>query len=612
MFSALFDLLTGNFLFFALHFDSRSVFPKPLSAKEERECFERMAQGDKAAKDKLIEHNLRLVAHIIKKYYSNSTDQEDLISIGTIGLIKAVSTFDHKKGCRFATYGSRCVENEILMHFRSQKKSANDIHFDEPVDSDKDGNQLCLIDIIADGEDVADKIELSIRSEQLYRYIRGEIEAGRLAAGERLPSKRALASHLKISVVTVEGAYGQLLAEGYLRSEPKRGFFVQAVQEEHRSPAPARTLSVPAPPTPALPYDFSTSAVDTALFPFATWAKLMREVLSEQAAPLLASPHPQGLPALRRAIAEHLYRFRGIRADAEQIVVGAGSETLIGLLVQLLGREGGYGVENPGYTKTQRILTSCGAAVRPLPLDGQGLRVDALEEAGVRVVHVTPSHHYPLGIIMPVARRQALLRWAEAAPDRYILEDDYDSEFRFSGRPIPALQSLDGGERVVYLNTFAKSLAPSLRISYMVLPPHLLERWRRDFWFYSSTVPSFEQYTLAQFLEGGHFERHIARMRVEYRDRKAALAAGVRDLGIPGTLSGGDAGLHMLLRMDSRLGEAELVRRAAEAGVAVYPLSSCRLTPAPEGEPPTLIMGYARLEAGDIRRALLRLREAWG
>ena len=207
--------------------------------------------------------------------------------------------------------------------------------------------------------------------EQLYRYIRGEIEAGRLAAGERLPSKRALAAHLKISVVTVEGAYGQLLAEGYLRSEPKRGFFVQAVQEEHRSPAPARTLSVPAPPTPALPYDFSTSAVDIALFPFATWAKLMREVLSEQAAPLLASPHPQGLPALRRAIAEHLYRFRGIRADAEQIVVGAGSETLIGLLVQLLGREGGYGVENPGYTKTQRILTSCGAAVRPLPLDGR-------------------------------------------------------------------------------------------------------------------------------------------------------------------------------------------------------------------------------------------------
>ena len=424
--------------------------------------------------------------------------------------------------------------------------------------------------------------------EQLYRYIRGEIEAGRLAAGERLPSKRALAAHLKISVVTVEGAYGQLLAEGYLRSEPKRGFFVQAVQEEHRSPAPARTLSVPAPPTPALPYDFSTSAVDIALFPFATWAKLMREVLSEQAAPLLASPHPQGLPALRRAIAEHLYRFRGIRADAEQIVVGAGSETLIGLLVQLLGREGGYGVENPGYTKTQRILTSCGAAVRPLPLDGQGLRVDALEEAGVRVVHVTPSHHYPLGIIMPVARRQALLRWAEAAPDRYILEDDYDSEFRFSGRPIPALQSLDGGERVVYLNTFAKSLAPSLRISYMVLPPHLLERWRRDFWFYSSTVPSFEQYALARFMERGHFERHLNRTRTRYKARREALLAAARDTGLTrvGSFAGGDAGLHLLLWMDGRWSEAELVARAVDAGVGVAPLSACDLTPPPPGRPP--------------------------
>ena len=232
--------------------------------------------------------------------------------------------------------------------------------------------------------------------EQLYRYIRGEIEAGRLAAGERLPSKRALAAHLKISVVTVEGAYGQLLAE--------------AVQEEHRSPAPARTLSVPAPPTPALPYDFSTSAVDIALFPFATWAKLMREVLSEQAAPLLASPHPQGLPALRRAIAEHLYRFRGIRADAEQIVVGAGAEYLYLLLAQLLGREAVFAVEDPGYPKIRQVYGKCGAACRPVPLDGQGVPPEALEAAGARVVPLSPAHHYPTGLVTPIGRRQALLR----------------------------------------------------------------------------------------------------------------------------------------------------------------------------------------------------------
>ena len=200
--------------------------------------------------------------------------------------------------------------------------------------------------------------------EQLYRYIRGD--RGGPSRRRRAPALQAGAgSPPENQRGNGGGGLRPASGGGLPPLGAQAGLFVQAVQEEHRSPAPARTLSVPAPPTPALPYDFSTSAVDIALFPFATWAKLMREVLSEQAAPLLASPHPQGLPALRRAIAEHLYRFRGIRADAEQIVVGAGSETLIGLLVQLLGREGGYGVENPGYTKTQRILTSCGAAVRP-------------------------------------------------------------------------------------------------------------------------------------------------------------------------------------------------------------------------------------------------------
>ena len=449
--------------------------------------------------------------------------------------------------------------------------------------------------------------------EQLYRQLRREIESGALAPGEKLPSKRALAAHLKVSVVTVEGAYGQLQAEGYIRSEPKRGFFAAPLEAPSPPPRPEPAPAPEEAPAPRKPdYDFATNAVDALHFPFATWARLMRQVLTREDSALLSAIPPQGVPELRAAIVQYLHDFRGITARPEQVVVGAGSEYLTSLLFQLLGREGGYAVEDPGYLKFSRILAHQGAHICPIPLDGQGLRVDALRWSGARVVHVTPSHHFPLGTVMPVGRRRELLAWAGEGPDRYIIEDDYDSEFRFSGRPIPALQSLDAGERVVYLNTFAKSLAPSLRIGYMVLPPHLAERYRREFLFYSSTVPSFEQYTLAQFLEGGHFERHIARMRVEYRDRKAALAAGVRDLGIPGTLSGGDAGLHMLLRMDSRLGEAELVRRAAEAGVAVYPLSSCRLTPAPEGEPPTLIMGYARLEAGDIRRALLRLREAWG
>ena len=451
--------------------------------------------------------------------------------------------------------------------------------------------------------------------EQLYLQLRRDIESGALSSGEKLPSKRALSAHLKVSVVTIEGAYGQLLAEGYIRSEPKRGFFVSPLEvlapvaPRHQvppSPAPAETAQAQIPD-----YDFATNAVDALHFPFATWAKLMRQVLTREDSGLLSAIPPQGVAELRVAIVHYLHDFRGITASPDQVVVGAGSEYLTSILFQLLGQEGGYAVEDPGYLKFSRILAHQGAHICPIPLDEQGLRVDALRWSGARVAHVTPSHHFPLGTVMPVGRRQELLSWAVEGEGRYIIEDDYDSEFRFSGRPIPALQSLDDGERVVYLNTFAKSLAPSLRIGYMVLPPHLAQRYRRDFLFYSSTVPSFEQYTLARFLEGGHFERHIARMRVEYRDRKAALALCVRDFGIPGTLSGADAGLHVLLHMQNGMDEGELVRRAAAEGVAVYPLTSCCLTSPSPPATPTLIMGYARLRVEDMRQAFRKLQAAW-
>ena len=301
--------------------------------------------------------------------------------------------------------------------------------------------------------------------EQIYRQIRQEIASGGLPAGARLPSKRALAAHLKVSVVTVEGAYGQLLAEGYLRSEPKRGFFVWMPEEVPLS-APGPTPSVPPDRTAAapLPYDFSTSAVDTAHFPFSTWARLMREVLSQEDSALLDSPPPQGVPELRRAIVRYLRAFRGIRAEPEQVVVGAGAEYLTSLLLQLLGHSGGWAVEDPGYRKAPRIFTHAGALVCPIPLDGQGLRVDALRWSGARVAHITPSHHFPLGTVMPIARRQALLRWAMEGEDRYLIEDDYDSEFRFDGRPIPALQTLDSGERVIVSEHLRQESGP--------LPPH--------------------------------------------------------------------------------------------------------------------------------------------
>lgn len=450
--------------------------------------------------------------------------------------------------------------------------------------------------------------------EQLYHYIRAEILDGRLPPGERLPSKRALASHLKISVSTIEGAYGQLVAEGYIRAEAKRGYFVQPVD---RPLIPQGIPAVPeTPPTPALPpirYDFSTNAADTALFPFSTWARLSREVLSRRDSTLLSALPPQGAPELRQAIVRHLHHFRGIQASPEQVVVGAGSEYLLTLLVQLLGRTGRYGVEDPGYPKTARILSANGCTVAPVPLDQDGLRVDALDAAGVQVAHVTPSHHFPLGIVMPVARRNALLAWAASAPERYIIEDDYDSEFRFSGKPIPALQGLDRQGRVIYLNTFAKSLAPALRISYLVLPPSLLERYRRELLFYSSTVPSFEQYTLALFMEGGHFQRHIARTRTRYRARKEALLAAAQESGLleRGRFLGADTGLHLLLQLRDPRPEQALADLAERAGLRLSPLSDYYLCP-PEGtHPPTLVLGYARLQPQDMVPAFQRLVRAW-
>ncbi|MCD8352901.1 MAG: PLP-dependent aminotransferase family protein [Clostridiales bacterium] len=449
--------------------------------------------------------------------------------------------------------------------------------------------------------------------EQLYRFLRREIETGRIPAGERLPSKRKLASDAHLSVVTVETAYSQLVAEGYLRSEDRRGFFVQQAASR---PEQAQPLSPPlpaAPAKPSCPYDFATNAVDAEFFPFSTWAKLTREVLSSRDSALLSAAHPQGVPELRQAIVSHLYHFRGIQVQPEQIVVGAGSEYLLSLLVQLLGREGGYAVEDPGYQKTEQILSHSGAQVYPIPVDEQGLRVDLLEQSGARVVHVTPSHHFPLSLVMPVTRRRALLDWAAAQPDRYIIEDDYDSEFRLSGRPIPALQGLDRDERVIYLNTFTKSLAPSMRISYMVLPAQLARRYQQEFFFYSSTVPSFEQYTLALFMDRGHLERHIWRTRKNYKARRDTLLNAAKESGLTefSDFSGGEAGLHLLLKVHTQRTEQQLVEAAEGVGVRVYPLRQFYRLSVPQSYIPTFVMGYARMREEEIQEAIHRLVIAW-
>ena len=450
--------------------------------------------------------------------------------------------------------------------------------------------------------------------EQLYRAVRTDIMSGTLAGGTRLPSKRQLAANLRVSQITVETAYGQLLAEGYIVSEPRRGYFVQ---KQLTVPAQTQAPKAAAPHTHAAPaddckYDFRTNIVDTECFPFATWARLSRSVLSEYSDRLLRATDPCGAAELREQIARYLYDFRGINISPDNILVGAGSEYLMHLVIQLLGRDRVYALENPGYRKLYQIFDVSGVAVRPLPLDKSGLRADALAASDASVVYLTPSHHFPLGTVMPAARRMEILRWASAAPDRYIIEDDYDSEFRYASRPIPALGEMDRAGRVVYVNTFAKSLSPALRIGYLVLPDALMARYRERFSLYSSTVPSFDQHTLAAFMRTGGFERHISRSRKVYQARRDALMAALdRELAdLPHEVSRSEAGLHLLLHMRNGMLERELIERARAVGVRVYGLSAYYTPPV---KPPkaTLVLGYAGLTEQQIDEAAALLRQAW-
>ena len=334
--------------------------------------------------------------------------------------------------------------------------------------------------------------------EYLYRCIRRDILSGALAAGERLPSKRALAEHLRLSVITVEGAYSQLEAEGYVYTRPKQGFFVCPVQQVPEPPRPAVIPPEPVPPVWKL--DLARNQADSSRFPAATWARLTRQVLSEGSF-LTPGPH-QGLYALRRAIADDLRARKGMTVSPEQVVIGAGAEYLYILLAQLLGRQSVVAVEDPGYPKIRQVYRKYGVSCRPIPLDRQGMDPASLAASGATAVHLSPNHHYPTGTITTIGRRQTLLRWAEDQ-DATIIEDDYDSEFRFAGRPIPALQSIDTGGRVVYMNTYSQTISPSMRMGFMVLPPRLLERYRRELGFYACAVPVLDQHVLARFLSGG-------------------------------------------------------------------------------------------------------------
>ena len=442
--------------------------------------------------------------------------------------------------------------------------------------------------------------------EQLYAALADEIRTGQRAPGTPLPGRRTMAAQQGVSVNTVDAAYQMLAAEGLAEPRPRSGFYVQKTYGMLHSRA-RRAPAAPAPQPPAAPqpvYDLSTGSVDTALFPARSWGRIQKELLYQRPE-LLQRGEMQGDAPLRTQIAEYLSVYRGVECTPEQIVVGAGTEYLYNLIVQLLGREAVYGVEDPGYSKAARIYALGGARTSPVLVDEGGVSLRSLEMSGAQILHTSPNHQFPTGAVTPIGRRQSLLRWAEAREGRYIIEDDYDSEFRFTLRPIPTLQSIDRAGRVIYVNTFSRTLAPSLRISYMVLPKSLTERYRAQLGFYSSTVPAMEQHTLARFLDEGYFEAHINRMRKSYRAQRDAVIDTILQspLGEHCRVSGEDAGLHFLLTIDTKCTDHVLRADAEGRGVRLSFLSDFALRP---GSAPqhTLVIHYPGIDLGRLRSAL--------
>ena len=402
--------------------------------------------------------------------------------------------------------------------------------------------------------------------EALYRCIRRDILEGTLKPGTKLPSKRALSQNLEVSKITVEAAYNQLLAEGYICSQEKVGYFVEAV--EGRNPPPPTQAERPEKKREFL---LDLTGIGTEQFPFSVWSRLQREVMLDYGAQLLLPLPNRGVAELRQAIADHLAAFRGMQVSPQNILIGAGTDFLYNLLIQLLGRDKVYAVEEPGYDKIRQIYAAGGVCCVSAPMDDKGVLPEGLSQADV--LHCSPSHHFPTGLVTPVSRRMELLDWA--GEDKWIIEDDYDSEFRFDAHPMPTLQTLDGAQRVIYMNTFSKTLAPSIRISYMVLPPALMEQFQKVLGFYSCTVPSFEQYTLARFLSRGYFEKHINRMRKFYKKRRNALVSLLETCAFSEklTILEQDAGLHFLLKVDTALPDGDLVQKLAHVGIRVKALS---------------------------------------
>ncbi|WP_461812509.1 MocR-like pyridoxine biosynthesis transcription factor PdxR [Faecalimonas sp.] len=447
--------------------------------------------------------------------------------------------------------------------------------------------------------------------EQIYIYIKNDIQSRKIKCGDKLPSTRALAKHLDISRSTVELAYEQLVAEGYVEARAYKGFFVTKIDDLYQWKQAEETVLIKEEKKEIeYAYDFTPNGIDLNSFPYRVWRKLAKDVLADDKATFFKAGNSQGEYELRDTLCHYLYQSRGVNCEAEQIIVGAGNDYLLMLLQMILKGKHRIAFENPTYRQAYRLFQQLDYETRTVEMDEKGMRVDELRKVQADIAYVMPSHQYPLGIIMPIQRRMELLRWAAEKDGRYIIEDDYDSEFRYKGKPIPALQGYDRNDKVIYIGTFSKSIAPAIRVSYLVLPKPLLKVYKEKGRFLNSTVSRVDQQIIHQFIQQGYYERHLNKMRGVYKSRHDVMINSLKPLLKKCKISGENAGVHLLLTFPSQVAEIELIERAKSIGIKVYGLSAYDVCTEKKLNP-TILLGYANMQEEEIKEGVQQLISAW-
>jgi GntR family transcriptional regulator / MocR family aminotransferase len=449
--------------------------------------------------------------------------------------------------------------------------------------------------------------------QQIYMGIKDNILKGKLKANEKLPSKRSLAEQLNVSINSVSFGYEQLLAEGYIYAIERKGYFVENINqfiEEEKFFKDKLADDLKEEPSNREGWlSLSHMASDISLFPFKEWMKCQERAIESYKRELSEIAYSQGPYVVRETICRMIALTRGVNCEPEQIVIGAGTQLLVGQLMELQSGDSVVAVENPGYARFYELLKKMNFAVHPVSLDDQGIEMAEIESANANMVFVTPSHQFPTGKIMPISRRIELLNWAVQNDNRYIVEDDYDSEFKYETDNIPSLQSLDRNHRVIYMGTFSKTVLPGLRISYMVLPPDLLREYRKHYansMQYSNTLMLF---TLHFFIESGEYARHVKRMNHQYETRRKWLITELQHrFQEKVQIEDVSAGLHFLAHFKTKKSYQEIEKRAAQLKLEIYSMRRFMLKKNAWTEKRlSLLLGFANLKEENIAAAVERL-----